>query len=107
VDDLCQVTITAPDAEWLAAFVHELVDGGLCSSGHITPAIRSVYRWQGETHDRTEAHVTLHTRRSCVDAITELTLSRHPYQVPCVVASPIVGGNPAYLDWIREETQPV
>ena len=103
-DDLCEVTITAPDAGWLATFVRELVERRLCAAGHITTSIRSIYRWQGQIYDRTEAVAKLHTRRDRVDEIARLADERHPYEVPCVVAVPFVAGSRTYLDWIGAES---
>jgi hypothetical protein len=34
------------------------------------------------------------------------TNTRHPYEVPSVIAVPILDGSPAYLEWIRSETGP-
>lgn len=104
MDELCEVTITAPDAEWLASFVRELVELRLCASGHITTPIRSIYRWQGQIYDRPETVAKLHTRRDRVDAIAQLADERHPYEVPCVVAVPLVAGGSAYLNWIDVES---
>jgi periplasmic divalent cation tolerance protein len=55
--------------------------------------------------DDAEARVALHTRRSLVPAIIERASVDHPYEVPCVIALPIIDGNPAYLDWIKESTR--
>jgi len=102
--DICEVVITAPDADWLARFTTELVEARLAACGHNISPIRSIYKWEGQLYDRTEARVALHTRRSLVEAIIEKTNQDHPYQVPCVIATAIVAGNPAYLQWVREET---
>jgi periplasmic divalent cation tolerance protein len=104
-EEFCEVVVTAADADWLASFTRTLIDERLAACGHVMPAIRSVYRWQGEVHDQGEARVALHTRRSLVDAIVLRTSELHPYDVPCVIALPLVAGNPAYLDWIRSETR--
>jgi periplasmic divalent cation tolerance protein len=104
VDDLCAVTITAPDAERLASFVRELVNRRLSAAGHIVAPMRSIYRWQGEVHDQGEAVATLHTRRENVAAIADLADELHPYEVPCVVAVPFVAGGRAYLDWIQAQS---
>jgi periplasmic divalent cation tolerance protein len=40
-----------------------------------------------------------------VPEIVELADKEHPYEVPCVVAWPIINGNPAYLAWIIAETR--
>jgi len=105
-EEYCEVVVTAEDADWLATFTRTLVGERLAACGHNLQAIRSVYRWQGEVHDEPEARVALHTRRSLVPAIVARTVELHPYDVPCVIALPLVGGNPAYLRWIAEETRP-
>src|SRR5690349_863624 len=83
-DKFCEVVITAPDADWLAAFTRTLVERRLAASGHNITPVRSIYRWRGEIHDRLEARVTLHTRRTLVARIAEVTQAEHPYEVPCV-----------------------
>jgi periplasmic divalent cation tolerance protein len=103
-DDLCEVIITAPDADWLAAFTRRLVEARVAASGHNITPMRSIYRWRDEIHDHAEARVALHTRRSLLDRITAETTQQHPYEVPCVIAVPIIDGNPAYLQWIRDMT---
>jgi periplasmic divalent cation tolerance protein len=103
-EEYCEVVVTAPDADWLTGFTRTLVEERLAACGHTATAVRSIYRWQGEVHDDREARVALHTRRSLVPAIVARAEQVHPYDVPCVIAVPLVGGNPAYLRWIAEET---
>jgi hypothetical protein len=50
--------------------------------------------------DPARARVALHTRRDLVAAIVAKADSDHPYDVPCVIALPIVDANPAYVQWI-------
>ena len=104
-EECCEVVITAADAEWLAGFTHRLVADRLAACGHLVPAIRSVYRWQGTIEDEPEARVALHTRAALVPQIVARADAEHPYEVPCVLALPVTGGNPAYLDWVRAETR--
>jgi periplasmic divalent cation tolerance protein len=103
VDDIAEVVITG-DPTWLADFTRRLVEDRLAACGQQIAAIRSIYRWDGEVHDDPEARVAVHTRRSLVDRIVERAHDEHPYDVPCVLALPIVGGNPAYQEWVRRET---
>ena len=63
-DEVCEVIITAPDPDWLVEFTRRLVTDRLCASGHNFQPIRTIYRWQGQVHDRTEGRVALRTRRS-------------------------------------------
>ncbi len=104
-DDCCEVVVTAADADWLAGFTRRLVDDRLAACGHVQERIRSVYRWEGAVQDDGEARVALHTRTALVPQIVARADAEHPYEVPCVLALPVVGGNPAYLDWVRAETR--
>jgi periplasmic divalent cation tolerance protein len=104
-DEFCEVVITAADAGWLAGFTRQLVEERLAACGHLVEPIRSIYRWEGAVHDEGEARVALHTRRSLVAAIVARADRAHPYDVPCVLVLPVVGGNPEYLAWIEAETR--
>jgi periplasmic divalent cation tolerance protein len=75
------------------------------ASGHNFAPIRTIYRWHGQVHDTTEGRVALRTRRSLLPQIIERTKQDHPYEVPSVVAVPIIDGGPDYLRWILEETE--
>jgi len=104
--DLCEVVITAPDPEWLKDLSRQLIEDGICASAHNFAPIRSIYRWQGEVHERTEGRVSLHTRQSRAREIVARTKHEHPYEVPSISTRPITGGNPDYLAWIAKETAP-
>ena len=65
-EDCCEVVVTAADADWLAEFTRRLVADRLAACGHVIPAIRSIYRWEGAVQDEGEARVGLHTRVSLV-----------------------------------------
>jgi periplasmic divalent cation tolerance protein len=104
-EECCEVVITADDGDWLAGFSRTLVEERLAACGHLLAPIRSIYRWDGALHDDVEARVALHTRRSLVPAIVARTGEEHSYDVPCVIALPVVDGNPDYLAWIVAETR--
>lgn len=100
------VTITGPDADWLAAHTRDLVEARLAACGNIIPMIRSIYRWQGAIEDEPEAYVVLHTRAEHVPAIIERTNAAHPYETVHILATPVVDADPAYRQWIIDETEP-
>lgn len=102
---MCEVVITAADADGLADLTRDLLDERLVACGHHIEVIRSIYRWDGAIEDGTEARVNLHTRLDLVPAIVERVKARHVYDVPCVLALPVVAGNPDYLDWVVAETR--
>ena len=102
--DICEVVITAADADWLARFTRRLVEDRLAACGHQIAAVRSIYRWDGAVQDDAEARVALHTRTALVEAIVARADAEHPYDVPCVIALPVVAANPAYAEWVVAET---
>ena len=104
-EECCEIVVTDADAGRLTALTRTLVEERLVACGqHVVP-IRSVFRWDGAVQEETEARVALHTRRSLVAAIVARAGELHPYDVPCVIALPLVAGNPAYLRWIADETR--
>jgi periplasmic divalent cation tolerance protein len=104
-DQICEVIITADNADWLADFTRALVEDRLAACGQNITSIRSIYRWEGEVQDEPEARVALHTRASLVPTIVDRANQRHPYDVPCVIALPVTAGNHAYVQWVLAETR--
>lgn len=104
-NEICEVVITGPDADWLAEFTRALVADRLAACGQHTTTIRSIYRWQGAIEDATEARVALHTRRDLIAAIVERADRDHPYDVPCVIALPVIDAAPSYAQWVLAETK--
>jgi periplasmic divalent cation tolerance protein len=103
VDEICDVDITAPNAEWLAAFTRSLVEDRLAASGNVMATVRSIYRWRDGVEEATEAKVVLHTRQSLVPAIIARLEREHPYEIPGVRMIPITASE-AYHRWVLDST---
>src|SRR4051794_21961469 len=103
-DDIVEITITAPAADWLSDLCCQLIDARLAASAHIVYPLTSIYRWKGTVHETTEARAFLRSRRALLQKLTAYVLERHPYEVPNITAVRIVDGNPDYLAWLRAET---
>ena len=97
---IVDVTITAPDADWLRQHCAMLIEKRLAASANIIPAIDSIYRWQGEIHHATEAYAILHTVDSCFGEIVEQTTACHPYDTVHILATPIQQADVGYRSWI-------
>lgn len=102
-DEICEVVITAPSAEWGAEHTRPLVGARQAACGHQF-LIRSIYRWAGEIHDAGETRIALHTHLDLVEEVTRLMLQSHPYEVPCIVVQPIVHASRDYRAWVVEST---
>ena len=81
-----------------------LVERRLVACVNILPGMRSLYWWAGKVERAEEVVLIVKTRDSLVDDLTAAVKAMHGYEVPCVAAVPISGGNPDFLDWIRKET---
>ncbi|KAL7175883.1 hypothetical protein ACSBR2_029456 [Camellia fascicularis] len=67
--------------------------------------IESVYEWKGEVQTDSEELLIIKTRESLLEALTEHVKANHEYEVPEVVAMPIVGGSIPYLEWLKNSTR--
>lgn len=88
------------------ALARALVEERLAACANVIEGVSSVYRWRGKVEASPEAVVVLKSRRGALEALTARARALHDYECPCIVALPIVGGNPAFLDWIAAETAP-
>ena len=95
---------TAPSAEAARALVGALVERRLVACGTVVPGATSVYRWQGAVEQQDEVLVVLKTTAARWPELAAALPGLHPYEVPELVAVPVVGGHPAYLQWVGEAT---
>jgi periplasmic divalent cation tolerance protein len=103
--DLCTVLTTMPDTEAAATLARTLVEERLAACVSILPGARSIYRWQGEVHDDPEAMLVIKTASNRSEALAARINDLHPYDLPEVLALPVMGGSVPYLDWIATETR--
>lgn len=81
-----------------------LVQERLAACANVIGELTSIFSWQGNIEEAAETLLIAKTRKALVDTATERVRTLHSYECPCVVALPIVGGNPAFLEWIGTET---
>jgi periplasmic divalent cation tolerance protein len=102
---LASVYVTAPSMAEAEALARAMLDARLAACGNAWP-IRSWYRWEGKQESAEEAALLLKTRRALVPRLAKALRAAHAYDVPCVVAWPIAGGDADYLAWMKRETTP-
>jgi periplasmic divalent cation tolerance protein len=105
MEPLVDITVTAPDANWLAEFTRRLVADRIVACGNIVPAVRSIYRWAGEVQDEAESLVIFHTRASLAEAVIRRTKQEHPYDEPQIVVLPIQIASDGYHRWVLDSTR--
>jgi periplasmic divalent cation tolerance protein len=101
------VLTTLPDRETARGIAQSLVDARLAACCSIGAAVTSMYHWRGATETADEVPLTVKTRAELFDRVAAAIRSRHPYELPEIVAVPISDGAADYLAWIDDTTRRV
>lgn len=95
------VVLTTCDSEMLAEqLARHLVEHRFAACVNILPKARSIYRWQEKIEDASEWVLLIKSRRDLFAALRAEIQKMHTYEVPEVIAIPIVDGSEAYLGWL-------
>jgi len=105
-DEPVLATTTTPTVETAEAIAGRLVEERLAACVQIAEPITSVYRWRGKVEKAKEILLLIKSTRQRVQEIARLLERMHPYEVPELVAVPIVDGSASYLEWLGENCRP-
>ena len=98
------VYITAPSEDAAAVIARALVEQKLAACVNIVRNIRSIYSWQGKIEDDAEVLMIAKTQQKHFDALSKKVTELHSYDVPEIIAVPILKGSADYLQWIKDST---
>jgi periplasmic divalent cation tolerance protein len=93
-------TETLRDAQDLA---RALVARRLAGCVQIVGPIQSVYQWNDELTQSSEYRCEIKTHASKWNAIEHLFDDIHPYEVPEMIATPLLGLSPGYQEWLQAQ----
>jgi periplasmic divalent cation tolerance protein len=94
---------TAPPAD-STAMAKALLDGRLVACVNVIP-VRSFYRWKGGVCDDAEHLLIIKTTKEKSGEVIAAIRAIHPYEVPEIIAVPVIEGHAPYLEWVNQETQ--
>ena len=80
-----------------------LVEKRLAACVTLIPGARSIYRWKGEVEDAAEYVLLIKSSRGLFEQLREELAAVHSYEVPEILAVPVVAGSREYIDWIDKE----
>jgi periplasmic divalent cation tolerance protein len=101
------VVFSACDSEEEAArLARHLVETHLAACVNIVPGARSFYRWKGAIEDTPEWLLIIKSRRDLFSALRAEIAKMHSYEVPEMLAIPVVEGAENYLGWMDRELAP-
>lgn len=95
------VFVTAGSEEEARTIASTLVEAKLAACVSIAPT-QSVYRWQGNIECDREWQLTIKTHLALFPALETKIKEFHSYDVPEIIAIPIITGSKSYLDWLGE-----
>jgi periplasmic divalent cation tolerance protein len=99
------IFITASNAEEAQKIGAALLDEKLVACVNSIPKVHSCYWWQGSLECSDEVLLIAKTVRPLLETIITKTKKLHSYKVPEIIALPIIGGNPDYLEWIDDSVR--
>jgi periplasmic divalent cation tolerance protein len=98
------VLCNAPDLETARVIADTLLRAKMAACVNLGSPCESVYRWQGAVESAMEIPMMIKTVSRRYADVESTIRALHPYQVPEIVAVPLVAGASAYLEWVRGET---
>lgn len=93
-------TIPAAESE---AMARAIVESRLVSCVSIVP-VQSCYRWKGEVCSEPEHLLIAKTKESMTSKVIAAIRQLHSYEVPEIIALPVIAGYAPYLAWVHDET---
>lgn len=98
------VFCTASSLTEAKSIAKAVVEEELAACATILPPVASIYRWKGRVEEAEETLMIIKTRQEQFLSLRTRILELHSYEVPEIIAVPIVAGHPAYLEWIDQST---
>lgn len=97
------VLITSGSHDEAEGIARMLLAKMLAACVNVIPGVTSVYRWEGEIQSDQEWLLVVKTQREVLNELVECVQDLHSYDVPEIIALPLVGGSDAYLRWLDQE----
>lgn len=104
--EFIQVITTTPDRPLALAIAERLVEARLAACVQVGGPVTSTYRWQEKIETAEEWYCVSKCRADQFDEVERAIAAVHPYEVPEIIAVPILAGSAKYLGWLAEETRP-
>ena len=99
------IYVTCKNADEAVAIGRILVAEKHVACANILPDTTALFEWDGAICSESEAVLLLKTTTELVATVTERVKALHSYDLPCVIALPITGGNQTFLDWVETHSR--
>ena len=99
------ILVTASSDEEARRIADGLLTRRKAACVNIVPGVSSLFWWQGKLDSAQEILLIIKTKAALLDEIVDLVKQIHSYEVPEIIALPIIGGNQDYLEWVGAEVK--
>lgn len=100
----CVINCTTASKSNALEIASYLIENRLAACVNIVPNIVSVYKWENRIIEGQEFLMIIKTKESLFRKVEKAITERHEYELPEIVAMPVIKGNREYLKWLRSET---
>jgi periplasmic divalent cation tolerance protein len=104
--DYIIIFVTCKDKLEAKEITQSLLEQRLIACGNIVSPVTSFFHWEGKIDRAEECLIVMKSRKDLFDQIAEQVKGLHSYEVPEILALPIVEGSKAYLDWMNAVLKP-
>lgn len=98
------VFITCSSSHEADKITKAILRARLAACGNIIKGVSSTYWWKGKIEKANEVLLIMKTKKVNLNTIIKRVKELHSYEVPEIIALPIIGGSKDYLNWIEEST---
>lgn len=84
---------------------HALLEEKACACVNVIEGVKSLFFWEGKVQSEQELLLIIKTSSDVYEKLEEIIKKNHSYDVPEIIALPIIKGSKDYLEWIREITK--
>ncbi|MBN1114248.1 MAG: divalent-cation tolerance protein CutA [Oligoflexia bacterium] len=95
------VYVTVPDQKTAEIIAVSLLEEKLCACVNMLSGVKSLFWWDNKIDNAEELLLMIKTRQDLFEKLQARVKKLHPYDVPEIIAVPIVSGNKDYLDWLN------
>lgn len=99
------VFVTASSREEAERIAKALLEDKLIACANIIGSVHSIFWWQDEIDTAQEYLIIMKTRNDLFERVCERVKALHSYQIPEVIATPIVNGLKQYIKWLNESLE--
>ena len=95
------VFVTSANKQEAEKISQSLLEKRLIACANIIGPVASHFHWGGKMETAEEFLILMKSRSDLFDKLSEAVAQLHSYEVPEIVAIPILAGSKSYLTWIE------